>query len=483
MKSLIKYLIIIELIVITNDCISQSIIWRQILGGPYVDIAYNCIQSRDGGYLMAGYKEIEIPGQNFQVPKSYLVKFDSYGNIMWEKIIGDSLMFNISLTVAEDSHGNIFLPYYTEFAHLVKLNSKGQVLWDRDFSSANIYTFRGISFEDNFRNLVLLGMNVIQGFYYTSSITKLDSNGNLIWTKAYYDSIPSISVYSSGNNSFYFSDDGYYISGAKGVNPFIIKTDTVGNVIWNKRYLDNRGIYSIAPLSTSNFIVSCQTDSGYLMCKKIDSSGIVIWSRNYRNDSLARYTGANKIIRSSKNDFALGTISGHHFGRLLIIDSLGNILSSKFYNYPENFLVNQNNINNTSDSGYIVAGHIREFPLNDNIHGDKLVDILVFKIDKYGNSVLINTNNIYVPEEFTFDIFPNPFNINFGLRLKIIQLSNVNIAIFDVAGRFLKEIFKGELKPGEYAYNVSTPELSSGIYFLKVQTTRQLFSKKILLIK
>ena len=65
---------------------AQTITWRQIFGGPYVDIGRNCIELRNGGYLMIGEKEIIIPPSIFFVQKSYLVKFDQYGNILWEKV-------------------------------------------------------------------------------------------------------------------------------------------------------------------------------------------------------------------------------------------------------------------------------------------------------------------------------------------------------------------------------------------------------------
>ena len=43
-----------------NFALAQTPYWRQIFGGPFVDIAYNCIELRDGGYMMTGYKEIQV---------------------------------------------------------------------------------------------------------------------------------------------------------------------------------------------------------------------------------------------------------------------------------------------------------------------------------------------------------------------------------------------------------------------------------------
>ncbi|MEO6695059.1 MAG: hypothetical protein ABIY50_02445, partial [Ignavibacteria bacterium] len=391
-----KQFIVLIFIITAGICFSnvkvsaQPIVWKKIFGGQYNEVAYNCIESRDGGYLVSGFKEVLFKGGPFTIWQAYLVKLDRYGNILWDKIIGDSSALGISPTVIEDPLGNIFFPYTEEVGHLAKLDSKGNLLWNKDYALNNIELFRGISFENNYRNLVLLSQNIVQGFYSTSSITKLDTSGNVIWNKSIYDSIPSISVYTSHNNSFIFLPNSYYITGAKGVNAFIIKTDTNGNVIWNKRYFDNRGIFSIAQISENFFIGSGQADAaGNLFCQKFDSGGVVIWNKNYGNDPLAFGVGYDRIIKNFDNHFALGTTGGNK-GRLLVIDSLGSILTSKFYPFPQNYLVKQKNINNTSDSGYIISGSIDS---NNSISipriGDKQIDVLIFKIDKNGNTVSI----------------------------------------------------------------------------------------------
>lgn len=478
----------------TGISYSQSVYWRQIFGGPYVDIAYNCIELRDGNYMMAGYKEIDVQGQQFQIQKSYIVKFNRYGNILWEKLIGDSLVFNNSLTLVEDQSGNIFLPYYSGYAHLVKLNSEGILIWDRDYTSNNIELFRGVSFENNFKNLVLLGQSIVNNFAGTSSITKLDSSGNIIWTKPYYDSIPSNSYYSSTNNAYLFMEDSYYISGSKGVLGFIIKTDASGNVIWNKRYLNLVGIYSLAQISENTIITSGRASSG-LTCQKIDNSGNVIWSRNYSTDSLAGSIGSDKIIKTSDNEFALGTPRGQNFGRLMTIDSMGNILKSRFYYYPSDITIYQNNINNTSDSGYIVAGYLRYWFFNKitpdqfirnmqySDYGDKLIDILVYKIDKEGNTVWINNNQSLFTDSFKFNTFPNPFNLSFQLDFNLNAKSKTLISLFDISGKLVKIIEDKMLNQGFYKYNVNTPELSSGVYFLRISSDNKTISKKIVLLK
>jgi len=495
MKTLLKIVfpifIIIAFQVNTN---AQSEYWRQIFGGPLVDIAYNCIELRDGGYMMAGYKEIQVPGQIWQIPKSYVVKFDRKGNILWEKIIGDSITYNNSLSLIEDPDGNIYLLVYTGYAQLFKLNRNGEVIWSRNYYEYDIELFRGISFVNNFRNIVLLSQNIVNQIHSTSSITKLDTSGNLIWTRSYYDSIPSISIYTSYNNSFLFTDDVYYISGYKGSSGFIIKTDTSGSVLWNRRYLDTYGIYSIAEYSENTFIVSGYLTPGILVCMKLDSSGSIKWKRDYLNDTLANRIGPYKIVKTKNNMYALGTTVGYNVGRLMIIDSLGNIVNSKFYYYPDSIGINQYNINITSDSGYIVGGLIRFYDFENKSHsfssdefiqpdyGDKIIDVLVFKIDKDGNTVGI-FNNTISSENPDISIFPNPFNNSFNINFTVSNNSKTIIKLFDILGKNVKNIENAALLPGIYDYKVNASELSSGIYFIKFSINDITYFKKVVLLK
>lgn len=55
--------------------------------------------------------------------------------------------------------------------------------------------------------------------------------------------------------------------------------------------------------------------------------------------------------------------------------------------------------------------------------------------------------------------------------------------MFDLSGRIIEKIEHSELNQGEYHYVVTSSELSSGIYFLKIKTNFQVLTKKIILIK
>lgn len=130
--------------------ISQTVQWQTIFGNPgsqYADIGYNCIQSIDGTFLVTGRWEIPVPEWPYTRVKAFVSRLDTSGSVMWTKLIGDSSVDNEAFTLAEDPSGNIYVPYWSGYAHLVKLNADGQLLWDADYTSNNILLFRVYHFR------------------------------------------------------------------------------------------------------------------------------------------------------------------------------------------------------------------------------------------------------------------------------------------------------------------------------------------------
>ncbi len=79
--------------------------------------------------------------------------------------------------------------------------------------------------------------------------------------------------------------------------------------------------------------------------------------------------------------------------------------------------------------------------------------------------------------------YPNPFNpstiINFKLPLK----SFVSLKVYDVLGREIKTLISGERKSGIYNIAFRAEELSSGIYFYKLEAGDFIQTKKMILLK
>jgi hypothetical protein len=70
-----------------------NILWQKCLGGSSADYAYDIKQTKDGGYIVAGFSESsdgDVSG-NHGGMDYWIVKTDGEGNIQWQKSYGGSL--------------------------------------------------------------------------------------------------------------------------------------------------------------------------------------------------------------------------------------------------------------------------------------------------------------------------------------------------------------------------------------------------------
>ena len=94
------------------------------------------------------------------------------------------------------------------------------------------------------------------------------------------------------------------------------------------------------------------------------------------------------------------------------------------------------------------------------------------------------------PEEFHLGTcYPNPFNPTTQIPFSIPFDSNVNIAVYDINGRFIANIIANNMNPGNHIARFDGKNLASGIYIIKmdakslINNERFSQSAKVLLLK
>ncbi len=107
---------------------------------------------------------------------------------------------------------------------------------------------------------------------------------------------------------------------------------------------------------------------------------------------------------------------------------------------------------------------------------------------KLADSVLILTNtnsNIReTPTEYKlYQNYPNPFNPFTKIKFRIPSSGYVSLKVYDINGRLVKTIVSGELKPNIYEYVFDAVNLSSGVYFYRIETTAFSDIKRMILVK
>ncbi len=90
-----------------------------------------------------------------------------------------------------------------------------------------------------------------------------------------------------------------------------------------------------------------------------------------------------------------------------------------------------------------------------------------------------------IPEEFSLlQNYPNPFNPQTTISYSLPQTSTVTLKVYDLMGREVATLMQNERKAvGNYEILFNASNLSSGVYFYKLQTQNYMETKRMVLIK
>jgi len=208
--------------------------WNKTYGGEDDDCAYALVQTSDGGYAIAGYT-YSFGSAPFDTSDFWLVKTDASGTEQWNKTYGGTNS-EVANALVQTVDGGYALAGWKQFEDytanfwLVKTNSEGTMLWSQ--------TYEGIDDEKAYALVQTSdGGYAIAGstFSYETEcynfwLVKTDAYGNMLWNMAY-----------GGENDeeayalVQTSDGGYAIAGyttsfgAGGSDFWLVKTDSEGN--------------------------------------------------------------------------------------------------------------------------------------------------------------------------------------------------------------------------------------------------------------
>jgi len=174
-------------------------------------------------------------------------------------------------------------------------------------------------------------------------VIKTDSLGNVEWNKT-YGAGSALSIVQT-------SDGGYTIAGS-----MLVKTDSEGNMQWNRSY----GGTSMVQTSDGGYVLAGSTIvapaiEGYFRLVKTDALGYKQWNKTYPRGA---YDLAQSVIQTSEGGYAIAGLTrpGVGEGDFLLIktDPSGDMEWSNTYgsqDKDEGHVVVQ-----TSDGGYVLAG-------------------------------------------------------------------------------------------------------------------------------
>jgi hypothetical protein len=84
------------------------------------------------------------------------------------------------------------------------------------------------------------------------------------------------------------------------------------------------------------------------------------------------------------------------------------------------------------------------------------------------NAIQTATPKVQKPVDYEATNFPNPFTSNTTLRYSLKETDNVNITLYDMQGRVVKEVFNGKHSAGMHELTIDGAEYSAGMYFANI---------------
>jgi hypothetical protein len=223
---------------------------------------------------------------------------------------------------------------------------------------------------------------------------------------------------------------------------------------------------------------------------------------------LSETFGINPFLEVSSNSNFGGAYGSYDFPDVQV-DSLKSVLEGGRLKYVERFVgTPQERViysfkSNPYDSqmendpvgikaiDQSMQAYYLSFPLYDLEY--ESASLLISKIlNDFGEVVDVKVIEDNVPKSFNlYDAYPNPFNPVTKIRFDIPEEGNVCLIIYDLLGREVSRLIDERKIAGKYEFNWNAGNLSSGVYFYRLELqnihgsnqTHSSGIKKIILVK
>jgi len=470
-----------------SNSLSQApdTLWTQLYGGEDSDRAYDVQQTIDDGFIFVGSTTVPPSSER----DLYIVKTNEYGEEEWNQVYGGSeFEEGVSVELTADG-GYIVLSRTTSFGSggediwLLKINQNGDEEWCQFFGGNNVDVAKEVLVSNDGGFIVFGSTNSYGNGDKDFWLIKTDSLGEEIWNQTYGDS--------SGDYAYGISnthDGGYILTGITSTSEgssdlWLIKVDPFGNEEWNQTFGGNNNETgtSVIQAEDGGFIIAGANESinngnrdWWLI--KTNSLGIMEWDQTYGGDD---YDMCNCVEATSDGGYILGGWTPS-FGAgstdiwVVKTDSMGNEEWNQ--TFGSHFSDWTASVKQTSDNGYIIAGS-RNPTITDEGRDAWLI--------RLGSESGIVEPQTPIPSNFEIQsIYPNPFNAQTTITINLPETSNLRLSVHNLLGQEVDIITHGKHPSGTIQFNLNANNLPSGIYFVHAQVNGQVSKvKKVVLMK
>jgi hypothetical protein len=488
----------------TSLFVKGQLVFQKVFGSSFFDFGSSVQQTRDTGYIIAGITDLYDT-----LGDICLIKLDSSGDTLWTKIIGNTGQDYSNDVFQTFDNGYVIVGETKSFGTssldlLIKTDSVGNIIWTKTYSG------------NKSRSII---QTPDSGFIFTGesaggdcSLRKVNRNGDLVWAKDF----GGASQLDEGFDLKQTSDGGFIIVGvtysfplSSYNNVYLIKTDGMGNLLWSKSYGGNSWEFGFSVnethdggyiLSGNTYSFGIYSRSGYII--KTDTIGNIVWSKVL--SGVGEFTSIMESVNGGyiaigdyslfDQDYCILKIDS--LGSLIWISRIGGSLQENCYASAQTF-----------DGGFILLGLTKSFGFGDwdmyLVKTDTIGQVLcnqdtssvIFSNDStqtFTNTSsttpsIVATNRVMLQqsgisflnvctsllvESNTFNtrtkIFPNPFHTTakIGCFEDLDAGEKSQLTIYNSIGVLVREEKISNLN----SYILHRDELRDGLYFYELQT-------------
>lgn len=366
--------------------------WMKTYDLNNVDGASSVLQTPDGGYIILG-----ATVQSHSDTDIWLIKTDSQGNMIWDKIIGGEWRDYPQMLKQTSDGGYIITGSTMSYGvgdydvWLIKTDANGTEQWNKTFGDIDPQYGNDIE-QTNDGGYIIVGQKGVSDAQKVDAwLIKTDEFGNMVWNRTYGGS-----EYDFGKSVVQALDGGYVIAGVfdyhGGINKdvWLFKTNSEGELLWEKTFVEDAPAdgWSMKLTDEGGYIITGEKTSlenflNDILLIKTDSEGGLLWEKTFNGDDdeigldvLQTNDGGYLIIGFTGFDrFNIGAD-----GLLIKTDSDGEEEWSKIYGRRIGSDVIGRG-QQTTDGGYIIVGYMYK---SWWIFKEK-IDIWLIKTDSNGN--------------------------------------------------------------------------------------------------
>jgi hypothetical protein len=430
---------------------SGNIEWQKTIGGDKDDRLSEAKQTTDGGYILVGNSRSDISGdktENSQGGQDYwIIKLDTVGNITWQNTIGGD---------DDDGAGNVELT--DDGGYLIGGTSNSSISGDRTlFNSDNSDAW----------------------------IVKLDESGNILWQRAHspFGNFRLISLKLTSDGGYVLGGDDLDFSSYT-----ICKISINGNTTWSKLYggdneeffskliITSDGGYMAIGHSYSNASGDKTEDSrggpDYWILK-LDDVGNIEWQKTIGGDNgdapyaviqtndngyfLAGYSYSNISGEKTENTVGPPDFWIMKLNSVGIIEWQNNIGGAFGERLPRSIINDDGSFTITGQSSSDISGDKTENSRGSND----------FWIIKHAATLGLEEN----PFASAITLYPNPVKNTLQLNTQDQTINQINI--YTITGSKILQLEVNTVSP-----TVDVSSLASGVYYVQLYSGKNVALKK-----